>query len=216
MISGWFGLDLRAKLEFAKLSFDRLPPDCFRLWSLWWHGCWLAGLSACWFLAGLLLAGLLACRLADLACWFAGLLAFWFAMLARWHLLGLLVCWLAEWAQWFAALRWHIGVLVCQFACMLAGWLVRTEYPMKQHYRHSGNRRCISLKLIWRLEQNLALSVPPLRLGLTRRAAANQRLFFVDFSDVFLEWFLIDVGYHLGVTLVLRCVENGVKNQCSN
>jgi len=73
----------------------------------------------------LLLAGLLACRLADLTRWFAGLLAFWFAMLARWHLLGLPVCWLAEGAQWFAGLHWRVGVLVCQFACILyAGWLI--------------------------------------------------------------------------------------------
>ena len=78
----------------------------------------------------MLLAGLLACRLADLARWFAGLLAFWFAMLARWHLLGLLVCWLAEGAQWFADFNWRVGVLVCQFVCIMADCLARTEHPM--------------------------------------------------------------------------------------
>ena len=87
---------------------------------MWWHVCWLAGwaglLISCWLASG---------WLAGLVCWFAGLLAFWFAMLARWHLLGLLVCWLAEGAQWFAGLHWRVGVLVCQFASMLADWLVR-------------------------------------------------------------------------------------------
>ena len=77
----------------------------------------------------MLLAGLLACRLAVSARWFAGLLAFSLTMLARWHLLGLLVPWLAEGAQWFADLNWRLGVLVCQFVYLLANWLVRTEHP---------------------------------------------------------------------------------------
>ena len=40
------------------------------------------------------------------------------------------------------------AVLACQFACMMAGRLVSAEHPMKQHYRHSGNRISICLKII--------------------------------------------------------------------
>ena len=69
-------------------------------------------------------------------------------MLACWHLVGLLACWLAEGAQCFAGLLVCAAVLACQFACMMAGRLVSAEHPMKQHYRHSGNRRTISFKII--------------------------------------------------------------------
>ena len=68
--------------------------------------------------------------LADLARCFAGLLTFWLAMLARWHLLGLLVCWLAEGAQWLADFNRRVGAPVCQFVCLLADCVARSEHPM--------------------------------------------------------------------------------------
>ena len=52
------------------------------------------------------------------------------------------------------------------------------EQATKQHYEEIDQRRKIKS---YQLEPNHALSVPPLRLGLKRHAAATQRPFFEDF-----------------------------------
>ena len=134
---------MRAKLELGKLSVERLPPDPFSAMKFV-----MAWLLACWL--GRLADFLMACF--WLVCWLASLrlVAFWFARfllcLLCWHLFGLLACWLAEGAQCFAGLLVCAAVLACQF--MMAGRLACAEYPMMQHYRHSGNRRNISFKII--------------------------------------------------------------------
>ena len=99
-------------------------------WQFWWMifadcGGMAAGLASlvisCWLASGWL-AGLSACWFDSLVCWLVSVLVRYAGSLASsW----LPVCWLAEGAQWFAGLHWRVGVLVCQFASMLADWLVR-------------------------------------------------------------------------------------------
>ena len=47
----------------------------------------------------------------------------------------------------------------------------------------------------------------------TRPGAANQRRFFDDFSDAFLERFWVVFGTHFGPTFGLKCCQNGFENQ---
>ena len=48
---------------------------------------------------------------------------------------------------------------------------------------------------------------------LTRHRAANQRRFFDDFSDAFLERLWVDLGIPFGALLGLKRIQNDVENR---